>query len=104
MYVRIEGVAPPKVTVVEPDDFTRFHLDIACFEVEAANHALEQLDVGYISDGRVGWVAVAAIPRLAGPSLSAEWGDGYDRMIAFAKSKNWISDDDLLIQAHIERS
>ncbi|WP_350351665.1 hypothetical protein ABS642_21245 [Microbacterium sp. A8/3-1] len=81
------------------------------FSVDAGGRSLEQIDsllrgasAGRVTEGRAE-VAIRFVLSQAGPrAVTSEWRDGFDEMVAFARSKQWISPDQSSIIAHIENA
>ncbi|WP_417217812.1 hypothetical protein [Arthrobacter sp.] len=63
--------------------------------------ALETAGWGQL-DGEHAWLSIAAL-REAGTGQEAGWEAGFDDMIAYATSKDWLSADGLGVRAHLER-
>lgn len=89
------------VELAEPEDLTRFSARVTV-PLPAAGRALLNAGAGALLDDshvavREAWLR----SRAGGLSDTAEWRDGFDRMLAYAESKGWITDDGA-VRAHIE--
>ena len=85
-------VAPsrPTVTLEEPHDFERFHVQTTRALAGQISQSLAGL--GHADgDGAVIWVE--ELIRLAGRHDDPHWVAGVEVMVAFAKSKGWTVDD-----------
>jgi hypothetical protein len=102
MFLRIRASEDSPVTLEEPDDFTRFHVEVVDLDVENLRHEVDRSGIGYVTtEGDVA-VAVAAIRLLVG-NRSPRWDVGFDRMVTFARSKGWMPDHEH-IRAHCVRA
>jgi hypothetical protein len=97
----VVALSRPTVTIEEPHDFERFHVQTT----RALSGHLSQLLAGLghaDDDGAVIWVE--ELIRLAGRRHDPQWVVGVDVMVAFAKSKGWSVDDPVRgtgLRAHI---
>jgi hypothetical protein len=48
-------------------------------------------------------ISISAVRRAASGQVSEAWSDSFEGMLAYARSKGWLSKDGAAIQAHIER-
>lgn len=55
-----------------------------------------------VVDGDHVFFDAEAVKGLAGERAAGEWGDNFDKMIEFARSKGWV-DGAGRVRAHIER-
>lgn len=57
-------------------------------------------------DGGHVWLLIDELRSRAGASVAADefddWGDGFDAMVTFARSKGWTSADGRRVRAHVE--
>jgi hypothetical protein len=85
------------------DNFGDFHVEVGDPSVDV-NQALASAGLGRI-DAASGdaLIPIAAVRQAADGQVGPDWDDQFDKMIGYAKSKGWITDD-LAIRAHIERS
>ncbi len=90
-----------KVRLRRPEDVTAFHVavhggptdDPRLAEVLAAHGRL---------DGDHAWIGVDAVVALAGDAATEAWRADFDGMVAYARSKGFLSDDGTAIRAHLE--
>lgn len=86
--------------LVEPDDFTRFHI-----EADGDRHdVLAALG----PEARLGrthhlWWSIAAARRLAPSHRDRAWDERFDAMMAWAATQGWIDEAGTHVQVHIER-
>ncbi len=90
------------VELAEPDDCTKFHVEVA------AAVAAEALAAGLAGSGAatpgpdggflvaVSWVRAQAAGRTA-----AHWDERFAGMLGYAQSKGWLSQDGDAIAAHV---
>ncbi len=105
----------PIVTVAEPDDCTRLHVQAPeGLSASDADGVLRGagLTGGPPADGEQLWLDVAALRtaalRAVTPGETAEpvgdgWAGRFDTMLAYATSKGWCDADGRYVAAHIER-
>ena len=86
------------VTLRERDVFTAFHVEAATGDIDDVLTALGANGAA-ISDDHV-WINVDAVRRWA--SSDDTWEQGFSAMLAFAAGKGWLSEDERMIQAHVE--
>jgi hypothetical protein len=92
--------APGDVGLRDPDDCNRFHVAArGQRDDRRLADALETARVGRM-DGDDVLVDVGAVRRLAEGHVSPGWGQDFDRMLDYAKTKGWLRGD--AIQAHVE--
>jgi hypothetical protein len=103
VYVQVDLTAqPPPVTLEEPDDCTRFHLAVVGGTDPARVFgALVDAAAGRL-EGDHALVTIDAVRRMAAGRVGDDWGDRFDGMLGYARSKGWIDETGNAIQAHIE--
>ncbi|MFC5060727.1 hypothetical protein [Actinomycetospora atypica] len=67
-------------------------------EVLAENEAGELLP-----DGAHVMIPIATLRRLAEGRVSEGWDAEFEKMISYAGTKGWLSDDGTAVRAHLER-
>jgi hypothetical protein len=83
------------------DDFGDFHVEVEDRTVDV-NEALGTAGFGRIDAGSGdALIPIAAVRQAADGHTPPDWDAQFDKMIAYARSKGWITDD-LAIRAHIE--
>ncbi len=103
MYVQVDLTQhPPKVTLEEPDDCTRFHLTVyGGTDVASVYGALIDAAAGRL-EGDQALITIDSVRRMARGRVADDWDDRFEGMLGFARSKSWIDDVNNAIQAHIE--
>jgi len=103
MFVQVDlAVMPPVVTLEEPDDVKRFHLEVAGgFDGAMVYGALVDAAAGRL-EGDDAWIAVDAVRRMASGRVGPTWDDDFAGMLEFARSKGWLDDSGHAIKAHVE--
>lgn len=88
-----------RVEIEQVDDLTAFSLatDLPRSDLDAR---LRAAGLGSVSDGHA-WIDAESL-RTAASALTTDpgWNDGFDRMLDYARSKEWL-DADGAIRAHI---
>lgn len=65
---------------------------------------LAENDAGeLLPDGAHVMIPVATLRRLAEGRVSEGWDAEFDKMISYAGTKGWLSDDGTAVRAHLER-
>lgn len=103
MYVQVDlRTQPPVVTLEEPDDCTRFHLQVlGGTDLARVFGALVDAAAGRL-EGDHAYVTIDALRRLASERVAADWPERFEGMLADARRKGWIDETGNLVQAHIE--
>ena len=104
MFVRVDLASDPgAVTLEEPDDCGRFHVEVVGGHDErGVGDALGAAGVGRLGEGGAAFVAVDAVRRLAAGRVADGWDDEFGKMVDFARSRGWLDAAGEAIQAHIE--
>jgi hypothetical protein len=105
MFIQVDlAPMPPVVTLEEPDNCTRFH-------VTAINGAEWGLVFGALVDAAAGrlegddaYITVDAVRRLAAGRVGPDWEHDFAAMLEFAKTKGWLDERGVAIQAHVDWS
>jgi hypothetical protein len=88
------------VSLRQPDEFTRFSVEVAGEGDLAA--VLRQSGLGRLAaDGEHVVVDPAALRALAGHAVDETWDEGFAGMCAYAAGKGWVEPDGGVL-AHIE--
>jgi hypothetical protein len=92
----------PAVTLAQPDDCTRFHLQVT----GARDPALLASTLAEAGAGRLvgddAFVRVDAVRAMAAGRVGAAWQTDFDGMLDYARTKGWVDDAGEAIQAHVE--
>ena len=93
----------PEARVVDVDDLGRLHLALGAVTDEEAAEALERSGLGRLQDAQTAFLDVAALRAAAEPRAGdGDWSARWDRMMAGARSKGWLSEDGASLQVHVE--
>ena len=103
MYLRITG---DSAQLVDPQDVKSFSVQCP----ESLGHddfvdSVRRADLGeMLPDDSHLMVPVDTIHRMAADQVGPGWSDDFAKMISYAASKGWTSEDGTRVRAHIERS
>ena len=93
----------PEARVVDVDNLTSLHLALGEVTDEEAAEVLERAGLGRFQDADTAFLDTAALRAAAEPrATAADWSTRWDAMIAYARTKGWLSDDGASVQVHIE--
>jgi hypothetical protein len=95
MVIVVQG---DQVRLDEPSDFKGFKVVVHGDDTSAID------TVGRLEDADVAWIQIEAVRKLAGDAADQEWEEGYDAMLAYARTKGWLHDARREIQAHVEHA
>ena len=103
MFVQVDvNAQPPIVTLEEPDDCTRFHLAVVGgTDLARVFGALVDAAAGRLEGGHA-LITIDSVRRMAAGRVADDWGDRFDGMLGYARTKGWIDETGSSIQAHIE--
>jgi hypothetical protein len=104
MIVEVIGGADevPEARVADVDDLKRLHVAVGAVTDEEADQALRAAGLGRLEDGSA-WLDAAALRAAAQARATVpDWAGQWDRMVEFARSRGWVSDDGATLQAHVE--
>jgi hypothetical protein len=104
MVVEIDfTTSPPAVALLEADDLRALKVLARGLDEDRARLADALAPVGLLADSGDALLDVHALQRLAGPRAGDEqWLEQFDAMVAYARSKGWVSSDGQRLQAHCE--
>lgn len=93
--------ADKSVSLVQADDFKRFHCEIQIPDatLEQAQAALK--GVAELESRELAWVDVNALLALKRDSASPLWEASVQTMIEKARPHGWVRDEPLAIKSHI---
>lgn len=95
-------IAPSGPELADPDDCTRFHVEVSADD--RLPEVLAEHDLGTLDDGGEHiHVAVGALRRLAEGRTQDDWATRFDGMLSYAASKGWLDPAGTHVRAHIER-
>lgn len=105
MYVKVDITPmPPMVTLEEPDDTKRFHVEVVGGRdwglvfgalVDAAAGRLEGDDA---------FITIDAVRRMAAGRVGPTWDEDMQAMLDYARTKDWLDEAANSIRAHVEWS
>jgi hypothetical protein len=101
VFIRITTDKDCPVTLEEPDDFARFHVEVVGLNAAELRTQVQRRRVGQVIDNERIAVAIETIKSLAG-QRPPSWERGFDGMVGYARSKGWVPDEHH-IQAHCVR-
>jgi hypothetical protein len=103
MFVQVDlGQTPPRVTLEEPADTKRFHLEVVGgFDGAMVYGALVDAAAGRL-EGEDAWIGVDSVRRMASGRVGAEWDDDFTAMLDYARTKGWFDEAGHAIRAHVE--
>ena len=93
---------PAAVTLVAPEDCTRFHVAVRGSDRPALAAALSRTGVGHLLPTDDVMIDTAALTRMAQGRVPDGWDEQFAGMLAYARGKGWIDDSGSRIQGHVE--
>ncbi len=100
MIVAVESGVRPALR--DPDDLKSFKIVIGP-GLESEDMRRVALDgVAELISEQEAWVSQAWVRQAAGRDGSADWQNGFERMLAYAARHGWVREADGAIRAHIE--
>lgn len=97
----IIDITDAAVTLTDPDDCGRFHVRVpAGVPMETIGGLLAAAGAGQLTGPDqvavdVGWL------RSSARDVASDWDDRFDKMLAFAGTKGWLTDDGAAVLGHI---
>jgi hypothetical protein len=102
MILRLShGLDGPEVTLVEAQDFSRFHVELDNLDEQAAVVAFRALDVGELANSAECAVSIQTVCALSRLGADRDWNEGLEKMLRYADSHGWLTADGTAIIAHI---
>jgi len=111
MFVKVDlAPMPPVVTLEEPDDTKRFHVEVvggadlglvfgALVDAAAGRLELESDPPDARPDA---WITVDAVRRMAKGEVGPDWDEQFAAMLDFARAEGWLDENGNAIRAHVE--
>jgi hypothetical protein len=96
----LQAVDGADVSLVEPDDTRRLHVETDLTDLAHVSSALERAHAGRI-EGDAAWLDVDYLRRSAAPADRASWEPSFDAMIEYARVHGWLSADAGVVRAHV---
>ena len=98
MIVDISGTA---AALTEPDDCARFHVRVLPgLPLQALDALLADSGAGYRRGTEQVAVSTAWL-RASAHDVAPDWADRFDKMLTFAGTKGWLTDDGAAVYGHI---
>ena len=90
-----------KLTLCEPDDFKRLHVeaadsDLALEDIKGALGSIASFDDGNF------WIGVEALKALSSRAGDPAWERSFDSMIMSVKKFGWLSPDGKKVRCHLK--
>jgi hypothetical protein len=103
MFVKVDlAPMPPVVSLEEPEDTSRFHVEVASGnDVRLVFAALIDAAAGRL-EGDGAWITVDSVRRMAKGRVGPGWDAELDAMLDYARTKGWLDDEHHAIRAHVE--
>jgi len=98
MIVEVDGEG--NVSLSDPDTFTAFHVRASDSDLDRIVTALGE-GAEKAKEDHV-WIPIGRLHALGNRHGGADWREGCDGMIAYARSKGWVDDERDLVLAHVE--
>jgi hypothetical protein len=98
MIVDVDGKAG--VVLSDPDTFTAFHVRALDADLDRIVATLGE-GAETAKEGHV-WIPISRLHALGERHGGADWREGCDDMIAYAKSRGWVDEERDLVLAHVE--
>jgi hypothetical protein len=99
MFVR---VTHDEVTLEEPDDCGRLHVDASGVDDDRVRKALRDGALGVLENDHA-LLEPTALRRLAAGRVGDDWDERFGAMVDYATRKGWVGPDGRL-QAHLGRT
>jgi hypothetical protein len=90
-----------KLTLCEPDDFKRLHIEAADRDMPPSNVTDALASVATRDDNNF-WVGVEALQALSGRAGDAAWARNFAAMIASVQKFGWLSADGQRVRCHLK--
>jgi hypothetical protein len=100
--VIVEVKTDRSTALLEPEDTRSFKL-VAPRDLNEADLADALSGIADVASTDYAWVLQSWVRENSGLAASVEWQNSFDKMLDFARSKNWLRPTDEAIRAHIER-
>jgi len=103
MFVTVD-LATNQIGLDEPDDCTRFHVEVRNGDPGAGRAGLGDAlaAIGRLADDDHAWIDIAGVRTLAEGRVGVTWAADFDSMVGYAASKGWLDEAKTAIQAHLE--
>lgn len=99
----IVDISDTAVALTDPDDCGRFHVRVPPdMPVETVDAVLAGADAGQRSGPDQVAVDISWL-RSSAHDVAPDWADRFEKMLAFAGTKGWLTDDGAAVLGHIVR-
>jgi hypothetical protein len=97
-------IADDGVTLHEPERTNDLYASYRDRLTAERLHAVlvENVDGEFLSDGAHVMIGVDALRRLAEGRVPEGWDADFEKMLAYAREKGWLSEDGRSVRAHLE--
>ncbi len=97
----IVDITDTAVALTEPDDCGRFHVRVPSgLPVEALDALLASAGAGHRTGTDQVAVSITWL-RSSAHDVAPDWADRFGKMLAFAGTKGWLTDDGAAVYGHI---
>ena len=97
----IIDITDTAVTLTDPDDCGRFHVRVSpALPVAALDAVLASAGAGQRFGNDQVAVNISWL-RTSARDVAADWADRFEKMLAFAGTKGWLTDDGAAVLGHI---
>lgn len=86
----------------EPADLKRFKVVVHAKAESYATIASSDIAGVRFHDANTAWIKNDTLIELSPLSADTTWRSSFDRMLAFSRTKGWLSPDGLEVQGHVE--
>ncbi|WP_224167150.1 hypothetical protein [Arthrobacter sp. StoSoilA2] len=88
--------------ILEADDFRRLHVSTG-LTAEGIGDALRKSGIGASYEDDHAVLKVSALrAKASSAARGPDWDAGWEKMIAYARSKGWLTNDETGLFAHVE--
>lgn len=94
--------ADPAVTLQDPEDCKKFHVEARGGDAARLGDALEREGIGRLLPSGDAAIAVAGVRRMATGRVPDGWDADFAAMLGYARRKGWLDEAGEAIQAHVE--
>ena len=97
----IVDITETAVALTEPDDCGRFHVRVpAGLPVEMLDALLASAGAGQRTGTEQVAVSITWL-RSSADDVASDWADRFDKMLAFAGTKGWLTDNGAAVYGHV---
>lgn len=100
MYVEVRSTG--EASVVDVENLRELAVRAHGVDIDGISAALQANGIGAV-EGDHAWLDVERLRR-SGPADLAQWTEGFDGMISYARKQGWLSVDGSSVRAHLEHT